>query len=265
MFDVPRRSTGGPVCTRGMQAALFTGALVLAVVCGPVFAGAESRPGRARIWDIAPGASLSELPPASAFKSLACGSNGGPPGMALKGWSQYGECAPDIDGRHEIYLEYDDEAEYRALASGTWIDPAQIGTSEFFFPVIVSALIDAGGTVDGIRIVTDPRPSKEQRPGVMTTRPRGEHYLMAGYLMARFGMTDTDCTDLPPATGETAVIGQFVKRSCEKTAGDTRIRIEQHYLRKPGQTDIDPVSRQLTEGQYESWTRAEIRRVQRSE
>ena len=34
--------------------------------------------------------------------------------------------------------------------------------------------------------------------------------------------------------------------------------VETHFLRKPGQHDIDPETHEYTQGQYESWTRFEL-------
>jgi hypothetical protein len=79
--------------------------------------------------------------------------------------------------------------------------------------------------------------------------------------MPRFGMTDTNCHDLPADPGESPVIGQFDKRECrrEDAAAGRRYTIIARYLRKPGQHDVDPATRQLTNGQFESFTRAEVR------
>jgi len=34
--------------------------------------------------------------------------------------------------------------------------------------------------------------------------------------------------------------------------------VETHFLRKPGQHDIDPETREYTQGEFESWTRFEL-------
>jgi hypothetical protein len=34
--------------------------------------------------------------------------------------------------------------------------------------------------------------------------------------------------------------------------------VEAHFLRKPGQTDIDAATGEYTQGQFESWTRFEL-------
>ena len=37
------------------------------------------------------------------------------------------------------------------------------------------------------------------------------------------------------------------------------LTVEAHFLRKPGQSEIDPLTGDYTAGQFESWTRVEIR------
>ena len=67
------------------------------------------------------------------------------------------------------------------------------------------------------------------------------------------------CTDLPPAPGETPVGGGvFVKQRCEKQTAERDLAVEAHFLRKPGQSEIDPATREATSGQFESWTRFEL-------
>ena len=240
-------------------------AATLLLPLGPALAfGAALAGDRPTIWDIPLRAAISDIPAANGFEALACGSNGGPPFAKLADWSEFTRCAPEPDQLREVYFRYRDGTNG---GPNDRVDPAQIGTTEAFFPVITSVLLDEAGQVQGLRLVTDPRPEPNKRAGMLTVRPRGEHYLLGLYLMERFAMTEADCRDLEPASGETAVVGQFVKRDCAKTDLTRGIRytISERYLRKRGQTDVDPVSGQLTEGQYESWTRAEVRAVQRSE
>ena len=223
---------------------------------------------RATIWDLELGVRARQLTPSTEFMNLACGSNGGPPMAPLSDWTQFGLCEPEADGLHEVYFQYDDAAERQARSRGAWVDPASVGTAEAFFPIMASALFDSNGTLTGLRLVTDPRPRPEARAGEIVLRPRGEHYLLGLYLADRFGITPVDCAAIPPSPGETPVIGQFVKRDCERTdeVAHLHYSISERFLRKPGQRDADPFSGQPTEGQFESVTRAEVRLLpQRSE
>ena len=66
------------------------------------------------------------------------------------------------------------------------------------------------------------------------------------------------CTDIPAEPGETPVGGVFLKQTCEKATPERHLSVTAHFLRKSGQRDIDPVTGEYTEGQFESWTRFEL-------
>jgi hypothetical protein len=66
---------------------------------------------------------------------------------------------------------------------------------------------------------------------------------------------------LPPAEGESAVGGLFVKQVCERKdqAAGRRIVVRANLYRKPGQNAFNPqLPTQLTQGQFESSARVEI-------
>ena len=52
--------------------------------------------------------------------------------------------------------------------------------------------------------------------------------------------------------------GVFIKQRCEKRSAERDLMVEAHFLRKPGQSEIDPATGEPTFGQFESWTRFEI-------
>jgi hypothetical protein len=216
---------------------------------------------RATIWQLPLGQPIAAMPAPSAFGALACGSNGGPPLRKLQDWSGFTACTPEPDGLREVYIDYDHRAEAAASAAGQYLDPSMIGTTEALFPVIASALFDAHGVMQAVRLVTDPRADARKATSLPRLRPRGEHYLLGLYLAERFGITAADCSNLAPAPGETPVVGQFVKRDCIRTADGVSYRLEQRYLRKRGQHDIDADTGQLSQDEFESWTRAEVRLV----
>jgi hypothetical protein len=184
------------------------------------------------------------------FGEFACGSNGGPPRAKLEGWSEYAKCRPESSGLHEVYARFDDEDEYIGKAIE---DPryarGKIGTRLAGHPIILSVLFDRDGVVRGFRFVTDPRaPSHERRMAHMLR-------------LAVFNRYDEDgwsCVDQPPAAGETAVGGIFIKLRCEKASPERHLMVESRFLRKPGQADNDPVTGEYKPGQFESSTRFEI-------
>jgi hypothetical protein len=181
---------------------------------------------------------------------LACGSDGGPPRQDLDSWADFKKCRPEANGLHEVAARFDDEAEYVAKALGVPADATgRTGTRVAGHPVVLSALFDDGGILRGIRMVSDPR---------ATPLERRMAHLLGIAVISRYGTEGWTCTDLPPAAGESAVGGVFIKRRCEKTLPGRALTVETHFLRKPGQRDIDPETRDYTHGEFESWTRFEL-------
>ena len=164
------------------------------------------RPTRREVWDLRLGSQIEALP--DEFIDYACGTNGGPPSTPLNGWREVRRCRPEANGLREIYFRYDDELEYWAKANNLLAQMEQYsGTKTYGFPVTVSALIDDGGTLRGIRLVSDPRGD---------TQNRDEAYLLRNFLTARFGRDGWACESLSPEDGETPVEGIFVKERCRK-------------------------------------------------
>jgi hypothetical protein len=232
---------------------LFAAALAASL---PLAAGApvraQDRPARLEVWDLRLGARVDQLP--DEFVDLACGTNGGPPSLPLNGWNDFRRCRPEPSGLREVYFRYDDELEYWAKANSLADQMEQYsGTKTYGFPVVVSGLIDADGALRGIRIVSDPRD---------TSQNRDEAYLLRNFLNARFGRDNWQCQDLALADGETAVDGVFVKQDCRKPIDDkTTASLMTRYLRKPGQSRFDPQSGRETAGQFESTARFELVRT----
>jgi hypothetical protein len=238
-------------------------ALLLGLVCCSPATGAEDLR-RATVWDLAIGQPISAQPAAEEFRGFACGANGGPPRAQLSGWSDFRRCPAEPSGLHEVYFEYDDEYEYIARAKDLPREVARwAGTTEAGFPVMVSALFDETGVLRGIRVVTDPRPEHRNELIEANLRKRADAYLLGGMMAARYGIDAArDCRALPAADGESAVGTLFVKQSCERidAARGVRIAVRASYFRKPGQSGVNPqLPTQLTQGQFESSARLEIR------
>ncbi|HEY4200729.1 MAG TPA: hypothetical protein VGM83_09210 [Devosiaceae bacterium] len=216
---------------------------------------------RMTVWDLKLGSTVAEMPAWIEFKGYACGSNGGPPLKTLTGWGDFAQCAAEPSGLHEVYFEYDDEDEYIARATKDIRVARDAGTVDKSFPIVTSALFTDAGVLEGIRVVTDPRPEHQNDNEWVDLRPRGDHYMLASYLASQFGIDNkTDCTNEPPAERESSVGGQLIKLDCahDDTAADRHYVLEQRLYRKPGQAARDPHTGALTEGQYESTTRAEV-------
>ena len=183
------------------------------------------------------------------YGEFACGSNGGPPRQRLDNWSGFGNCRPEESGLYEVYARFDDENEYIGKATDDPVTLGRTGTRVAGHPIILSVLFDSGGILRGIRFVSDPRGD----PGA-----RRMAHLLRLAIINRYGPSDWTCTDFPPAPGETPVGGVFLKQRCEKVTPERHLMVEAHFLRKPGQSDIDPATGEYTQGQFGSWTRFEL-------
>src|ERR1700719_1364062 len=231
--------------------------ILAAIILGLLLASgaplrAQERAARLEVWDLRLGTRVDQLP--DEFVDLACGNNGGPPSVPLSGWGDFRRCRSEPSGLREVYFRYDDEWEYWAKANGLEAQMEQYaGTKTYGFPVVVSGLIDAAGLLAGIRIVSDPRD---------TSQNRDEAYLLRNFLTARLGRDGWQCQDLPLEDGETPVDGVFVKQNCRKQIDDkTSASLATRYLRKPGQSRLDPHTGRETAGQFESSASFELMRT----
>ena len=211
---------------------------------------AQDRPTRLNVWDIHTGEAASQIP--DGFINYACGTDGGPPSIPLKNFTEFKKCRPDANGLHEVYFEYDDELEYRARALDLEAEIRRYaGTTAYEFPVVASVLFDEAGVARGERLVTDPR---QQAPA----RDRREFWVLTDFIRQRFGDDGWQCKEVPPDEGEHAVGSFFIKNNCVKTADGLRLVLEQRYLRKKGQQSVDPETGQSRPEDYESVTRFEM-------
>jgi hypothetical protein len=129
--------------------------------------------------------------------------------------------------------------------------------------VVVSALFDAAGILAAIRVVTDSRPEYRNDITEANLRKRADAYLFGGLMAARHGIDAArDCVALPAAAGESAVGSLLVKQACEliDASGGRKVIVQASYFRKIGQSGANPqLPTQLTQGQFESSARLELR------
>jgi len=214
---------------RGRSFAICWAAL-LALISLPAMAC----PGRMNVWDLKLGEGASEIP--DRFVDYACGTRGGPPSRPLAHFSEYARCPADERGLHEVYFRYDDEQEYiaRALEQAHAIEMCD-GTRVFGMAVVASALFDAAGALQGIRIVTDPRGAEPA--------DRSDHWALGTMLRHHFGDAGWACHDIPAAEGETPVTTYFIKDECAKTSGDAALLVRRAYHHRRGENFTDEFGR----------------------
>jgi hypothetical protein len=219
----------------------------------PFTSAARADPPLPRIWDILLPSPVSALP-VDEFVDPACGTNGGPPGLALGAFERFERCRPEASGLREVWFRYDDEWEYVARAAR---NPDAVARNMAMVvlgqPVTLSLLIDRAGVVQGWRIFTDPHAREEVR---------SEAYAIAIAFKARFGLDGWTCSDQPAADGETPILGAFVKERCEKVADGQRMTVESRHYYKPGQAQLDPNTGLTTVNQFESSARLQVVRTE---
>lgn len=230
---------------RRLSVCLAASVLALVSTSGTALAQAE----RLEIWDLALGMNAAEIP--NRFVDYACGTNGGPPSRPLRHFSDFAMCRPDARGLYEVYFRYDDEQEYvaRALEQAALIQ-ASAGTRVYGFPAIVTVLFDAGGVLQGMRIVTDPR---GVRPEI-----RDDFWALGTVLRHHYGADGWACAGLPLAEGERPVSTFLVKDRCTKSIDGAELSVERRYLQRRGQEFIDERTEAVVSEAFESLTSFEM-------
>ena len=226
-----------------------------------LFVAMQGAEARMTVWDLKVGTKAEDMPAWIEFRGYACGSNGGPPLLQLKGWQDFARCRPDQKGLREVYFEYDDEEEYIARAMEDVRIGRVVGTADNSYPLMLSALFDDAGVLKALRLITDPRQDFRADNFYATLKTRDQHHLYGPFLSARFNINlANDCVKQPLGPGETPVGDTYTKLDCERTDASRGVRyvLQTRYFRKPGQLDRDPITGNLTTGQYEAYTRAEI-------
>jgi hypothetical protein len=233
---VPRLLTAALLTLAGCGAALaqFDPALV------PVFS----------IWDIKIGEPVSQIPDMEVV-DIACGTNGGPPAQAIGSFVNFARCPAEATGLREVYFANDDEIDYIAKALENEYKVLQGGTSIYAHPVVVSVLVDEGGVVRGIRVVTDERASQRERRVAVT---------LARNLKGRYSSWEPACEDIALQPGENRVGNQFEHEVCTAQSAKfgQRMRLEASYLRKKGQEALNTETQKINPGYFQSQTRLEV-------
>ena len=223
--------------------------IALAALLAATAAQAQGRPDQGELRGLKLGLDAKTMS-TDRWGDFACGSNGGPPRQKIADWSEFAKCRPEDLGLHEVYVRFDDEDEYVGRAIDDPLFAAQReGTRVAGHPVILSVLFDGGGVLRGMRFVSDPRGDPAAR--------RMAHLLRIA-IINRYDPAGWNCTDIPLAAGESAVGGISLKQKCEKVTPERALSVEARFLRKPGQSDVDPKTGDYTSGQFESWTRFDL-------
>ncbi len=204
------------------------------------------------IWDLKLGAAVASIPEMDVVE-VACGTNGGPPSVALAHFSDYAKCVAEPSGLREIHFSYDDEADYIAKALESEYRALQPGTSVYAHPVVLSVLVDDKGIIEGYRIITDDKAAEHDRRAAVS---------LASNFKARFSAWKLDCQKIAPRDGENPVGSIFIHDLCTATSIDKTqlLRLESSYLRKKGE-GVNPDTQLIDKSFYQSTTRLEVVQV----
>lgn len=202
------------------------------------------------IWDVKFGEPITQVP-LSAVALIACGTNGGPPSLPLKDFTEFQKCPAEASGLHEVFFTYDDEQDYIARALEDEFRFAQSGTSIYAHPVVFTVLADDKGMARGIRIVTDERASERDRRVAVR---------LSDNLRGRYSPWSPDCEDIPATDGQLPVGTIFIHQVCtaESPDGDATMRLEATYFRKKGQSSISLETQKVQKNYFQSATRLEV-------
>jgi hypothetical protein len=147
------------------------------------------------------------------------------PETKLAAWTEFARCTAEEAGLHAVAVRYDDDANPLASINDKWE-----GTKVGGHPVELTFLIGDDAVLRALRIVTDPN----ARPFL-----RKKAFLLGRQVKLHYGEEGWVCSAEPPAEGESAVGGRFVKSRCEKTVDRRHLVLDERLYRKPGQAPPD--------------------------
>lgn len=192
----------------------------LALVASPVAATVEGKD----IRDLIIGSKVSDFPQ-EGYVELFCTAA---PKQQLDNWEGYSTCPANAAGQHEVSFQFDKSADALSQAN----DRSQ-GTKIGGHPVLISILVSAKQTLDGINIETDPN---------VRLFLKKKAFLMGLQIRERYGVDGWACVDKPQAEGEEAVGGEFINEHCTKTTPTRRYVYDRVLLQRKGKALKDFVS-----------------------
>jgi len=159
--------------------------------------------------DITVGMSVSDLPDAG-YVNLTCATDSN---RTISNWSAWRDCPADENARRAVRFDFDPET-------------SREGTVVAGHPVLLTALIDAKGTVTGLNIDTDPKARLYLRK---------KAFLFGNQVKSRYGAEGWDCKEQPPGSGEQPVGGVFLRELCRKSVSGRTLTVARELFRKPDQ------------------------------
>lgn len=174
--------------------------------------------------DLRVGMSVRDIP-AEEYVDLVCTAA---PEQKLDGWAEFRRCPNDAAALHAVSFHFNERLNPLAQVNDKYE-----GTKVAGHPVVLTLLVDSGGTVDRLRIDTDPKARLFLRK---------KAHLLALVVKSRYGDAGWHCRELEAAGGETPVGGVFVNEHCEKAVSGRKFLLDRAVYRRPDQAANDFVN-----------------------
>jgi hypothetical protein len=174
--------------------------------------------------DLRVGMPISAIPP-DEYVDLSCA---GTNDQTIGGWSDFRKCPKTTAGLYAVSFHFNNGV--NGLAQ---VNDSYQGTKVAGHPVVLSLLIDDQGTIDALRIDTDPKARLFWRK---------KAYLLALAFKNRYGEDGWECRNREPTAGETAVGGVLIMEHCEKNAEGRQLLLDRAVYRAQGQPINDFVN-----------------------
>jgi hypothetical protein len=155
----------------------------------------------------------------------------------IDAWSDFRKCPKTAAGLYSIGFRFNNR-----LNNLAQVNDSYQGTRVAGHPVTLTVLIDEQGTIDALRIDTDPQARLFWRK---------KAYLLALAFKSRYGEDGWDCRNREPTEGQTPVGGVLIMEHCEKNAEGRKLLLDRSVFRARGQPMNDFVNE----------THIEIRRI----
>jgi hypothetical protein len=163
--------------------------------------------------DLGVGMSISAIPP-DEYVDLSCvGTNN----QTIDGWSDFRKCPKTAAGLYSVDFRFNNRL--NGLAQ---VNDSYQGTKVAGHPVRLTVLIDEQGTIDALRIDTDPQARLFWRK---------KAYLLALAFKNRYGEDGWECRNREPTEGQTAVGGVLILEHCEKNAEGRKLVLDRSVYR----------------------------------
>jgi hypothetical protein len=161
--------------------------------------------------DLRIGQAVADLPSAG-YADFACAADAN---IKLSSWPAWRDCPAGADGLRAVHFGYDPAT-------------SRDGTVVAGHPAILTALIDGGGTIAGLKIETDPKARLYLRK---------KAFLFGPQVQDRYGADGWTCTKVPLGAGEQPVGGVYVNERCTKVIAGRALAIERKLFRLAGKDE----------------------------